>query len=51
MPMPDWIITRVNAIGAHEGQGRAFWFLDQWKEPYEWTNEVPEDDVEFQGLL
>jgi hypothetical protein len=51
MPMPDWVIKRVNAIGECEGQGRTFWFLNRQKEPYKWTNEIPEDDTDFQGLL
>ncbi len=51
MPMPDRVIKRVNAIGEREGQGRTFCFLDRRKEPYEWTDSVPEDDPEFQGLL
>jgi hypothetical protein len=41
----------VNKIGLQEKQGREFCFLKRWKEPYEWTNTVPEDDPEFQGLL
>ncbi len=28
-----------------------FWFLNQQAEPYEWTDEVPEEDLELQGLL
>ena len=51
MPMLDHVIQRVNAIGKREGQGHAFRFLNQRGEPYEWTDEVPEDDPEFQGLL
>jgi hypothetical protein len=51
MPMPDWVIKRVDAIGEREGQGRTFWFLNRQKEPYKWTDEVPEDDTDFQGLL
>ena len=51
MPMPDHVIRRVNAIGKREGQGRAFQFLNLSGEPYEWTDAVPEDDPEFQGLL
>jgi hypothetical protein len=50
MPMPDHVIRRVNAIGTREGQGRASRFLNRRGEPYEWTDEVPEDDPEFQGL-
>jgi hypothetical protein len=49
--MPDWVIKRVDAIRECEGQGRTFWFLNQRKEPYEWTDEVLEDDTDFQGLL
>ena len=51
MPMPDRIIRRVNTLGELEGQGHTFRFLNQHKEPYEWTDSVPEDDPEFQGLL
>ena len=51
MPMPDHVIRQVNAIGKRESQGCAFRFLNRHGEPYEWTDEVPEDDPEFQGLL
>jgi hypothetical protein len=50
-PMPDRVIKRVNVIGLREKQGRTFWFLNRRQEPYEWTDTVPEDDPEFQGLL
>jgi hypothetical protein len=43
LPMPDWVIKRVNAIGACKKQGRGFRFLNRKKEPYEWTDKVPED--------
>jgi hypothetical protein len=49
--MPDWVIKQVNAIGAREKQGREFRFLNRKKEPYEWTDKVPEAYPEFQGLL
>ena len=49
--MPDRVIKRVNTIGVGEGQGRTFRFLNRRKEPFEWTDSVPEDDPEFQGLL
>ena len=49
--MPDSVIKRVNTIGQRERQGRDFRFLNRQKEPYEWTDTVPEDDPEFQGLL
>jgi hypothetical protein len=51
LPMPDRVIKRVNAIGTREKQGQEFLFLNRRKEPYEWTDEVPEDDPKFQGLL
>jgi hypothetical protein len=41
----------VNAIGTHEKQGQDYWFLNRRMGPYEWTNVVPKDDHEFQGLL
>jgi hypothetical protein len=49
--MPDWVIKQVDAIGEREGKGQTFRFLNQQKESYEWTDEVPEDDTDFQGLL
>ena len=51
MPMPDRVIKQVDTIGEREGQGRTFHFLNQCKEPYKWTDSVPEEDPEFQGLL
>jgi hypothetical protein len=45
------VIKRVNQIGAKKKQGQTFRFLNQRAEPYEWTDKVPEDDSEFQGLL
>jgi hypothetical protein len=51
LPMPDSMIQQVNIIGLKEEQGRSFLFLNRQKEPYKWTNKVPEDDLEFQGLL
>ena len=51
MPMPDRVIKCVNAIGSWEKQGRTFRFTNRSKEPWEWTDFVPEDDPEFQGLL
>ena len=51
MPMPDSVIERVNKIGERERQGRAFRFTNRRGEPYDWTDEVPEDDPDFQGLL
>ena len=51
LPMPDRVIKRVNAIGVRKRQGWTFRFLNWQREPYEWTDSVPEDDPEFQGLL
>jgi hypothetical protein len=51
MPTPDRVIKRVNTIGERKGQGRTFRFLNHCKEPYKWTDSVPEDNPEFQGLL
>ncbi len=49
--MPDCIIKHVNQISAKEKQGCTFQFLTRKQEPYEWTDEVLEDDPKFQGLL
>ena len=49
--MPDRVSKQVNTIGLKEKQRHSFWFLNRWKEPYKWTDEVPKDDQEFQGLL
>ena len=51
MPMPDSVIQRVNRIGEREKQGHAFRFGNQCREPYKWTDEVSEDNPDFQGLL
>ncbi len=49
--MPDQVIKRVNTIGLREQQDHDLWFLNRRKEPYGWTDKVPEDDPDFQGLL
>ena len=49
--MPDKVIDKVNRIGKSDRQGREFCFLNCSKEPFSWTDSVPEDDPEFQGLL
>jgi len=51
LPMPDKVIDKVNRIGKSERQGREFRFLNRSKEPFSWTDSVPEDDPKFQGLL
>ena len=48
--MPNWVIKRVNQIGAKEKQGQTFRFLNRRGEPYKWTDEVPDNDSKFQGL-
>ena len=49
--MPDSVIKRINTIGQRERQDWDFRFLNRRKEPYDWTDTVPEDDPDFQGLL
>ena len=48
--MPTAVIAKVDEIGKKENQGKEFRFLNQNKESFEWTDEVPDDDGEFQGL-
>ena len=45
------VIAKVNNIGKKENQGKEFWFLNRNKEPFDWKDEVPDDNGEFQGLL
>jgi hypothetical protein len=47
IPMPFCIIKRVDTIGLQEKQGWEFHFVNRNKEPYEWTDENPEDDPNF----
>ena len=47
IPMPTAIIAKVNKIGKKENQGKSFQFLNRNKEPFDWTDEVPDDDGEF----
>ena len=49
--MPDRVIKRVNDIGEQEGQSCDSDLQNCWREPYEWTDKVPEDDLEFWGIL
>ena len=49
--MPTAVIAKVNKIGKKENQGKEFRFLNRNKEPFDWTDEVPDDNREFQGLL
>jgi hypothetical protein len=51
LPMPDRVIKRVNTMGLRKKQGQVFQFFNCRQEPYKWTDAVPEDDPEFQGLL
>jgi hypothetical protein len=50
MAMPDRVITCINSIGLCKKQGREFCFHNCHQEPYKWTDEVPEDDLDIQGL-
>jgi hypothetical protein len=45
------VIKQVNKIGEQEGQGQKFHFLNRQKQAYEWTDAVPKDNDDFQGLL
>ena len=49
--MPTAVISEVNKIGKKENQGKEFRFLNRIKEPFYWTDEVPDNNGEFQGLL
>ena len=49
--IPTAVIAKVNKIGKKENQGNEFRFLNRNKEPFDWTDEVPDNDGEFQGLL
>jgi hypothetical protein len=51
LPMPTRVIKRVDMIGAREAQGREFRFLNQNKDAFTWTDEVPANNPTFQGLL
>ena len=49
--MQTAVIIKVNKIGKKDNQGKEFWFLNRNKEPFEWTDEVPDDNIQFQGIL
>ena len=49
--MPKAIINKVDNIGKKESQGKEFRFLNQNREPFDWTDEIPDNGGEFQGLL
>ena len=51
IPMPTDVIAKVDKIGKKENQGKEFRFLNPKKAPFDWTDEIPDDDGEFQGLL
>ena len=51
IPMPTAVISKVNKIGKKENQGKEFWFLKRNKEPFDWTDDITDDNGEFQGLL
>ena len=49
--MPKSIIEKVNEIGKKEKHQREFSFSNQSRELYAWSDEVPLEDLSFQGLL
>ena len=49
--MPTAVIAKVDKIGKKENQGKEFRFLNRNKGPFDWTDEIPDNDGEFQGLL
>ena len=49
--MPTDVISKVNKIGKKENQGIEFRFPKRNKEMFDWTDEVPDNDREFQGFL
>ena len=49
--MPTAVIAKVDKIGKKENQGNEFRFINRNKEPFDWTDEIPDDNGEFQGLL
>ena len=49
--IPRAVIAKVNKIVKKDKQGKEFLFLNRNKEPFDWTDEIPDDDGEFQGLL
>ena len=51
IPTPTAVISKVNKIGKNENQGKEFQFLNRNKEPFDWTDEAPDDYRKFQGLL
>ena len=50
MAMPDRVIKCINSIDLCKKQGCEFCFHNCRQEPHEWTDEVPEDNPDFQGL-
>ena len=51
IPLPTAVIAKVSKIDKKENQGKQFLFLNRNKEPFEWMDEVPNNDGEFQGIL
>ena len=50
-PMPTAVIAKVDKIGKKENHGKEFRFLKRNKKPFDWTDEIPDEGGEFQGLL
>ena len=51
LPLTTAVKKQVDAMGERERQTKEWMFLDRNKEPFSWSNEVPDDDPQFQGLL
>ena len=51
IPIPTAVIAKVDEIGKKENQGKEFRFLNRKKELFDWTDEIPDNKGEFQGLL
>ena len=51
MPLTSSIKSKVTKIVEREAQPGGLVFLDRRREPFAWTDEVPMDDPQFQGLL
>ena len=51
IPMLTAVIAKVNKIGKKDKQGKEFRFLNRNKEPFDCTDEVPDNNGDFQGLL
>ena len=51
IPIPTAVIAKADKIGKKENEGKEFRFINQNKEPFDWIDEIPDDDGEFQVIL